>query len=65
MVTPENWIFGMSKQDLNPIIWVMNFTIYKCHILVCEGMRVPLLEQVKLEFERYSGVLPILELVTW
>ncbi len=34
-----DWIFGHCKSAINPVIWIVNFSIYKSHILVCEGYK--------------------------
>ncbi len=32
------WIFGVKTKCINPILWVSNFTIYKCHLQATIGV---------------------------
>ncbi len=36
-ITSKSWILGITCQEKNPIIWLTNFTIYKCHLKACNG----------------------------
>ncbi len=61
----KTWIFGLNNQYWNPIVWVINFAIYKSHILACEGHLVPLLTQAKLEVVHYGHIFPCLLFIDW
>ena len=36
----ETWIFGHMNAKFNPIIWITNFCIYKCHLVACQGSKL-------------------------
>ena len=35
--TGSNWILGASRTKINPVIWVLNFVIYKAMLRSFEG----------------------------
>ncbi len=55
-----DWIFGHCKTAINPVIWIVNFSIYKSHFLACEGHKPWILEQAYKELVRYQSLLPFL-----
>ncbi len=68
-----DWIMDRAKIDiprrsrilgqspvLDPIIWVVNFAIYKAHLQWCEGIAIELLESVEHKCVQYLDVFPIL-----
>ncbi len=56
----KHWIYGLPDKQFNPVIWITNFTIYKCHILACQGTSVSPVTQLDSECARYSNIYPIL-----
>ncbi len=56
----KHWIFGYELSHLNPFIWIMNFTIYKCHILACEGQR-PIFEQMYIKLVQFTPLFKVLQ----
>ncbi len=50
-----HWIFGHCKSTINPVIWMVSFSIYKSHILACEGHKPHILELVQ-----YQSLFPFL-----
>ena len=56
----HNWIFGMKRNSLNPIVWVINFTIYKCYLHAINGYHDVLENMIQSECARYSTIFPIL-----
>lgn len=60
-----NWIFGFKHHHLNPIVWVMNFAIYKLHLLVCSGFVDDFDKRVVSEFTCYQKIFPILKDVSF
>ncbi len=63
--SPWAWIFGSIKTDLNPVIWLVNFALYKAHLCVCDGSRLDLFKVVCLELSQYSSLLRILHGYNW
>ncbi len=55
-VKQKHWIFGKSHQFWNPIIWVVNFALYKVHILACEGKVCPPVDLVQSKCARYADL---------
>ena len=59
-LSAKHWIYGLKDKRLNPVFWITNFMVYKCHILACEGIRVSPVTQLDSEYARYSNIFPIL-----
>ncbi len=49
-----------TYSNRNPVLWVVNFAIYKAHIQWCEGVAMDLLDVVHGECDKYSSIFPIL-----
>ncbi len=60
-----HWIFGSCSTFLNPIFWLCNFAVYKSHLQACNNVLVCPFDQVGFEFERYSGLYPVLKEFLW
>ena len=65
MPSPQTWIFGSVKTNLNPFIWLVNFTLYKAHLCVCDGTKLDLFKVVCLELSQYSPLFGILHGFDW
>ncbi len=60
------WCFGALKSNLNPIVWVVNFGIYKTMLWKIEGYNVgSLYECVHLECSKYEHLFPVLAELHW
>ena len=55
----KNCILG-SDANMNPVFWVINFTIYKAHTQWCEGIPNILEKIVQQECTHYKALFPIL-----
>ena len=51
-----DWIFGHKTHSYNCLIWICNFTLYKCHLHVCKGFSPDILTQMDYEFACYQSV---------
>ena len=60
LFSDTDWIFGHHKTAINPLIWIVNFSIYKGHILACEGHKPWILNQAYEELVRYQSLFPFL-----
>ncbi len=58
LFSDTDWIFGHCKSTINPVIWIINFSIYKSHILACEGHKPQIFEQAYEELVRYQSLFP-------
>ncbi len=54
------WIFGTASAEINQIIWVVNFVIYKAVLRVLEGYNDDLRILVSSECVHYQELFPIL-----
>ncbi len=54
------WIFGMVSSEINQIIWVVNFVIYKAVLRALEGHKDVLWILVSSECAHYQELFPIL-----
>ena len=59
-IISKSWIFGITCQEKNPIIWLTNFAIYKCHLRVCNGSLLDLQTQFLSEYACYEKLYPSL-----
>ncbi len=44
----QSWIFGLSNKYLNPLVWILNFSMYKCYLQMCHGIYILLLSLFKM-----------------
>ncbi len=53
----KDWIFSLKTHECNLYIWITNFSVYKCHLLACEGFTPNPLMQLQSELARYKSPL--------
>ncbi len=59
------WCFGALKNKLNPILWVINFAIYKGYLRALEGYHDDLFTMVAGECAQHEYLFPILSDICW
>ncbi len=59
------WYFGAMKSKLNPIVWVINFAIYKGYLRALEGFQDNLYTLVSRECAQHEYIFPILSSICW
>ncbi len=59
------WCFGALKGALNPIIWVVNFAIYKGFLRASGGYKEDLLALIAREYSHYEYLFPVLSELQW
>ncbi len=57
--TNKVWIFGTNSTFYNPIIWLLNFTIYKAHLLALNGEKLSLKQCFLNKCEHYALLFPV------
>ena len=63
--SPCVWCFGSIKWHNNPIIWIVNFAIYKSFLRAMDGYKDCLYTVVQSESMKYECVFPILSKLQW
>lgn len=59
------WCFGALQSELNPTVWVVNFTIYKGMLCALKGKNESLYVLVQSECSCYEYLFPILARLKW
>ncbi len=59
-VSLESWILGGAGKAFDPVIWVVNFTMYKAHLQACHGQYHQPLFVFKQEACRFVSLFPAL-----
>ncbi len=59
-LSDSNWILGINSNYLLPLIWVVNFGVYKHHLSSFYGHRLPMHIRVENEIATYAPLFPML-----
>ncbi len=52
----KDWIFGKSKDiEMTQLIWVLNFAVYKVHLITTSSKKIPLEDQMRLVCKSFSS----------
>ena len=57
----QSWIFGLPNKYLNPLVWISNFSTYKCHLQMCHSIYVPLLTLFQNECLVFAPIFPVVK----
>ena len=51
----KDWIFGKPKDiEMTQLIWVLNFVVYKAHLITTSGKKISLEDQMRLMCKSFS-----------
>ena len=59
-ILDTNWIFGVQSSYLLPLIWMVNFGVYKHHLCSFHGQRLSLWNGILNEMTRYAPLFRVL-----
>ncbi len=60
-ISDKEWIFGCASPWILPLIWVVNFTVYKMHLRAFYSQKIPLICAFRNECYKYLAIYPVLK----